>query len=229
MKYITAVLGLLMTALTLPAYANVTLYDRPAFMAESMPERIPCEYNNRAALWECVGDVVLLPSQIAVKVIDNGNVRVEFVNTIVKAACHMGVCFNTATRASVGDAQPTMAAGAYATTQWHLYEGYYLTADTDGKVYAFKNGYGPKGSSYPPYRIHTEAADKPLAKAKGTFDVYCSPRSDTCTFGADNREVEREDLPKLMPVGGSDNCIDEFCYNDYQEIIGLNPDYGLFH
>lgn len=60
-----------------------------------------------------------------------------------------------------------------------------------------------------------------------TYDVVCSPRDDMCQY--ENVELSRKQLLEYIPIAqDTSDCMDEFCYNDTFEVIGLNPDYGLY-
>ena len=57
--------------------------------------------------------------------------------------------------------------------------------------------------------------------------MWCDPKGDTCDLN--DRVVQRKDLPEFVNKAlNADNCVREFCYNQSQDVIGLNPEYMLW-
>lgn len=109
-------------------------------------------------------------------------------------------------------------------SRYVLFKDYYVYPGPDGTDWAFKNGTGPLFGGV--VKVNNVA---PTAISKnGTYDVWCNPVGDTCniTTTVGDLEVTRDKLPTYMAVAkGGLYCSLEFCYDNNNDIIGLNPDY----
>ncbi len=66
---------------------------------------------------------------------------------------------------------------------------------------------------------------------KKIYDIWCNPKGDDCflTTNSGGRKLTRERLRAHIPMADQTvNCSLEFCYNDDQDVIGLNPEYYLW-
>lgn len=76
--------------------------------------------------------------------------------------------------------------------------------------------------------------DQPTSfkNASTTYDLWCDPRGDLCSFTDDEGvkyKLSREYLPQYIPLAEDTNdCFQEVCYDDNMDVIGLNPNYHLF-
>ncbi|ARV77449.1 hypothetical protein FDI21_gp262 [Pseudomonas phage Noxifer] len=202
------------------AHAEVTFYDRPAFMAEDMPRVIKCQRQS-THYGNCLGGY-MAPASMVVNVSrpDGTDRHTRTINPLVTVFCDQNVCKESTTAQVVGRF-PTQNR-----VRWTMIEGYYLYRDPVEGDLAYKRGWGPQADQYPPYQIATEPVQhmSTLVDYSGTYQVYCQAQDDLCDFNG--RKVNRADLPKLMPKKTSEWCDQFFCYkNEYGEgVVGLNPD-----
>ena len=66
-----------------------------------------------------------------------------------------------------------------------------------------------------------------------TYDVVCPKRDNRCDYKTGKRThvIERASLPRFIPLyrgAETQRCLLEFCYNEDQSVIGLNPEYHLW-
>lgn len=67
--------------------------------------------------------------------------------------------------------------------------------------------------------------------SKKIYDIWCDPEGDNCylTTTTGGRKLSRERLRAHIPMADqSAYCSLEFCYNDTDDVIGLNPEYALW-
>lgn len=63
------------------------------------------------------------------------------------------------------------------------------------------------------------------------YDIWCNPKGDDCYFTTTTggRKLSRARLRAHIPMADYlTNCALEFCYNDANHVIGLNPEYPLW-
>lgn len=240
MKIIMIAVTLLLTS---AAYAEgLSYYERPSFMAESMPLKIDCvmktnHYGN------CLGNYQA-PESVVVKVSDsNGqNVRVTNVNPLIPVSCQQSICSNDRTGEPVGEVDMSKLAPSYV-INWTMIDGYYLIHDPKTGVWAYKRGFGPKGDKYPQYAIYTESGSAKIAPQSGAsgaivklnhpesqtysnaeiWPVWCATGKSTCDVAGQTKD--KKQLFKEMPVASWGYCQGDFCYGDdaLSDVIGLNP------
>jgi hypothetical protein len=224
MNRIKALLCIAGTLFGVSAFADVAFYERPPFMAESMPRKIDCVLQS-SHYGQCLGGYTA-PSSMHVKIAnpDGSDVHVTTINPLVTVDCQQGICSETTSHRPVGDLKMVHLPPEYI-IRWTMVDGYYLYHDDSG-VAAYKRGFGPLADKYPPYQIITEPVQRmqTLTDTTGTYDVVCLPASDTCTYKG--KVVDRAALSQLIPKKRSDWCDQEFCYaNKFGEgVVGLNPD-----
>lgn len=89
----------------------------------------------------------------------------------------------------------------------------YVLANINGAIYAVRN---------------TGADTSPAVSEK--LDIWCDPQGDTCT--TPKGELSREELPKHFKFADVNSqgidCMQELCYNQNQDVVGLNPEYSLY-
>lgn len=229
MKHINLLLWVGVSLLSLSASAaEFAFYERPPFMAESMPKKIDCvlksdHYGN------CLGGYNA-PATVPVKVstTEGREIHVRNVNPLVTVSCQQSVCANDFNNSPVGDLQMGHLPATHI-INWTMIDGYYIYHDPKAGVFAYKRGFGPLADKYPPYQIVTEPVQRmsTLVDTKGTYDVVCLPQSDDCKF--EGKVVSRDELAKLLPEKSSEWCDQVFCYsNEFAEgVVGLNPD-GMY-
>lgn len=209
--------------------AELMFYERPVFMAETMPLSIKCKYIGPYS-YTCFEDHVL-PAMVNVKVVnktDGGSLRVIKTATTYMATCSQGMCVSHYNQAPVGDVDFASLEGHAFTAQ--TFDGYYLDKDDSEHLVAYKRGFGPKADQYPPYAILKEPVQKMSSNTRtDTYDVWCSPQSDTCDFNG--KQVPREELSSVIPKRTSEWCDNEFCYATefFDGVIGINPSGFLAH
>lgn len=102
-----------------------------------------------------------------------------------------------------------------------VFKDFYIWPGPDGADWAYKNETGP---------LFRNGIASPPASPEGygdVVDVWCDPKGDTCDLN--DRVVQRKDLPEFVNKAlNADNCVREFCYNQSQDVIGLNPEYMLW-
>jgi hypothetical protein len=225
MKRIKALLCVAGTLLGSSAFADVAFYERPPFMAESMPRVISCVLQS-SHYGNCQGGYTA-PADMQVKVAnpDGSDIRARTINPLVTVFCKQGICSESISHQVVGSLRMDNLPADHM-IRWTMIDGYYLYHDADKGVFAYKRGFGPLADKYPPYQIITEPVQRmsTLVDTTGTYDVVCLPASDDCKYNGNI--VSRDELSKLIPKKGSDWCDNEFCYsNEYGEgVVGLNPD-----
>ena len=216
-------------------------YERPAFMAETMPQKIECTMSN-PEMGHCLGTYGK-PNVVSVKVStpQGQNVRVARVSAVQQILCQGGMCANTDTQAPAGDVVVKSAFMGNGT--FFIVENYYLFQEENGAVNAYKRGFGPQGDKYPPYAIYTEpnpasitardsAADEvvklnnPENQTYGNAEVWpvwCEAGKSTCNVAGQAKD--KDALFKEMPMASWGYCQGDFCYGDESltDVIGLNP------
>lgn len=86
---------------------------------------------------------------------------------------------------------------------------------------------------------HPLAIEGPLGKVGPSeplpgvriYDIWCNPKGDDCYFTTNTggRKLSRARLRAHIPMADdTSNCVLEFCYNEQQSVIGLNPAYPLW-
>lgn len=171
--------------------------------AESRPDKIPCLQASAAAA-QCI-DPNRPKTERFYYQDDNGNTRVGTRNTWVVVRCIQGICsdMNNNPRGEV-----VVDERFFFTVP----VDYYLKM-IDGGVYAVRIG-APASSS----------------KASETLDIWCNPLGDTCS--TPKGELSREALPKHFKFADANDstldCMEELCYNQNQDVVGLNPNYSLY-
>jgi hypothetical protein len=229
MKRINLLLWVAASLISLTAHAKeYAFYERPSFMAESMPKKINCILKSEY-YGTCLGDYTST-ADVPVKIStgEGTPVQVKYVNPLVSVSCQQGVCVNDFNDTPVGDLHMEHLPASY-TINWTIIDGYYIYHDTQKGVFAYKRGFGPLADKYPPYQIITEPVQRmsTLVDTTGTYDVVCLPQSDDCRFG--DRRIPRSDLSKYIPKKSSEWCDQVFCYsNEFAEgVVGLNPE-GMY-
>lgn len=202
---------------------EMMFYERPAFMAETMPQKIDCVATSPRD-FKCTGDYKA-PAYVPVKVSDsNGqNIKVQQINPLFTVTCMGGMCSDDRTKAPIGDVimndpNDLMPIGVI------MIDGYYLYNDNKTGLWAYKRGFGPKADQYPPYAIFKEPVQKMSSNTRSdTYDVWCSPQLDTCDLNG--KQVNRSELSKLIPKVTSEWCDNEFCYATefFEGVVGINP------
>lgn len=216
-------------------------YERPAFMAETMPLKIECKFA-RAYTFTCF-EKYELPGMVNAKVVNTsgGNLRVKQVPTTYVATCAQGMCVSQRDQSPVGDVDFAVLKGHSFIAQ--TFDGYYLDKDDKEHLVAYKRGSGPKAEKYPPYAIYTEASSTNInAKTVATpqmvklnhpenqtystaevWSVWCEAGKVTCDVAG--KAKDKAKLFKEMPVASWGYCQGDFCYGDESltEVIGLNP------
>lgn len=220
MKRIDLLLGVAVLLFTASSHAEVAFYDRPAFMAESMPKAIKCQrqsthYGNCLGGYNAPASMVVTVSRP-----DGTDKHQRTINPLVTVYCDQNVCKEATTDTVVGQFRTRNR------VRWTMIDGYYIHRDpVEGDV-AYKRGWGPEADRYPPYQIATEPVQRmsTLVDYSDTYEVYCQAEEDKCDF--QGRKVDRSELPKLIPKKASDWCDQFFCYkNEYGEgVVGLNPE-----
>lgn len=203
--------------------AELMFYERPAFMADTMPVKINC---NQPASFvvNCKGDYKA-PAFIMAKSImsDGSNLQVVRIDPIVHVTCQNGMCAQNDNRAPVGEL--LVPADVYSVYRVEMIRGYYLHHDAKSGVWAYKRGFGPLADKYPPYAIYTEPTQyMSTVTDDNVYDVTCMPDSDTCDY--QGNQVGRRELKNYIPTKTSEWCDNEFCYSNssYDGVIGINPD-----
>lgn len=113
------------------------------------------------------------------------------------------------------------------TSYWTVPVGWYLTT-IDGKVKAFKAGNGPKAKDYPirnvkilpKYNDQPDGYYIPEETERLVFRVFCNDGNECSYMG---KVINYAQLNKYVPKRLSHQCDPRFCYDDKQNIIGLNP------
>jgi len=171
--------------------------------AEERPDKIACEVIRGAAA-QCI-DPNRPKTERYYYQDDNGNTRVGTRNTWVVVRCVQGICsdMNDNPRGEV------VIDSRFLIT---IPVDYYLK-DIGGSIFAVRQGVTVSGS-----------------KASETLDIWCNPLGDTCS--TPKGELSREALPKHFKFADANdstlNCPDELCYNQNQDVVGLNPNYSLY-
>lgn len=136
---------------------------------------------------------------------DNGVTRVGTRSTWVVARCIQGICSDTA---GIPRGEVVIDSRFYIT----IPVDYYLK-EIDGAIYAVRQGANVSSSA-----------------ATETLDIWCDPQGDTCT--TPKGELSREELPKHFKFADISaqgvDCMQELCYNQNQDVVGLNPEYSLY-
>ncbi|XKH61866.1 hypothetical protein LG290_04525 [Halomonas sediminis] len=83
------------------------------------------------------------------------------------------------------------------------------------------------------YQNDTQEIVSTKVSATGNvYDLWCDPRGDLCTFtdsDGTNYKLSREYLPQHIPIAAdTSDCMQEVCYDENMEVIGLNPDHHLY-
>lgn len=112
------------------------------------------------------------------------------------------------------------------TSYWTVPVGWYLTT-VDGKVKAFKAGNGPKAKEYPirnvkilPQYDKPDGYYIPEEQERLVFRVFCNDGNECSYMG---KVINYAQLNKYVPKRLSHICDTRFCYDDKQNVIGLNP------
>lgn len=240
MKRIMVTAALLLTT-TIQA-EELSYYERPSFMAESMPLKIDCVMKTNH-YGTCLGKYQASESVVVKVSTKNGqNVRVTNVNPLIPVSCQQSICSNDRTGEPIGEVDMSKLAPSYV-INWTMIDGYYLIHDPKTGVWAYKRGFGPKGDKYPPYAIYTESHSANLTTGKTASSEVVKlnhPENQTysnaevwpvwCEAGKSNCDVagqakDKQKLFKEIPIASWGYCQGDFCYGDESltDIIGLNP------
>lgn len=144
----------------------------------------------------------------------NTTLREETTFDLVACIAKTGKCVD-------GDRNYRGKSGHKEDIKYVVYKDFYIWPGSDGSDWAYKNETGP---------LFRNGTASPPASPEGygdVVDVWCDPKGDTCDIN--DQKVARKDLPKFVRKAmNADNCTREFCYNDKQDVIGLNPEYMLW-
>ena len=136
---------------------------------------------------------------------DYGNTKVGNRETRVMAGCRNGICSDT-------ENNPRGEENFNPSFRFMIHREYYLKIIGDD-VYAVRFGTAPTSA------VETEV-----------LDIWCDPQGDTCT--TPKGELSREELPKHFKFADVSaqgvDCMQELCYNQNQDVVGLNPEYSLY-
>lgn len=113
-----------------------------------------------------------------------------------------------------------------------VYFGWYVVIDGPHDVHTYQYGTGPYADNFPPYIIENTAQATP-SSTQTTYDLWCNPKGDVCLYtdeqGTEYR-LSREELPNYIPMADdTSDCFGETCVNAEMNVIGLNPDYGVWN
>lgn len=115
-------------------------------------------------------------------------------------------------------------------SRYVVFKDFYVYPGADGADWAYKNGTGPLfgGSAETVATAPKSTGLKAAITANGTYEVWCNPVGDSCkvTTTKGSAEVDRSKLVAYLPMAtNSSYCSLEFCYNDNDDVIGLNSEY----
>lgn len=213
---------------TAPAYAN----GHPEFDQYKTSDAILCESTGRA-MYGFPLTLCLEESRPAKHVVRYQNRETGEITMKEEETFEYIRCAKAQDKCTDRDGNYRGKFTAPGDTYYAIFKDFYVYPGTDGKDYAYKTGTGPLFGG----AAATSAATQPAASltatptAKGTYDVWCDPQSDSCEITIDGGDdmVSRERLPVYVPMASvTNNCTLEFCYNSSQDVIGLNPGYHLW-
>lgn len=193
-------------------------YDRPIWYTNAYPDTVACIWESKPGVGKC--PLVDLPEVTPVQVVrDRGEtpqtIKLRTYNTVT---CQNQICTDQY-GVMAGNIPNPKGVPSDVPYTWVIPQGYYLSLD-EGQFTAHRHGTGPDALRYSLPRI---VHDTYTGKRAGVYDVYCSPKSDTCNF--EGRQVERRKLRFLLPEASTEWCDMEFCYsnNHYEFVVGRNP------
>lgn len=216
------ILAFLLAATSLIAVADVQyVYNgRPAWYTSEFPDHIDCHPTQLPARGECKLPNLPATTQVTISQPNGSDFQVIELPTVQQVLCKGNVCSDPYKHPAGNATNPSHYPNNLPYI-WFVPQGYYVTKE--GIQYrAYKHGTGPFGKRFNlPIIANDEGADQIGTK---TYDVWCNPQSDTCTF--EGQEVEREKLKMLIPQIATDWCDLVFCYNNsnYDAVVGRDPD-----
>lgn len=220
MKHVLLLVAMLFTS---SAYAITPLafYERPLFMSAWLPDQLPCTFDTESGEGQCIADDLPMTVNAVLVKLDGTEQRTIEYPTIGILTCYNGICDDViSTPFGLLDSPPGWPEGKKMT--WLVTENYYPVNDGD-HVTAWRRGKGPKATTYPEPMIYSEHHYTKEVDGQVTYTVWCNPQADVCDLA--DKEVTRHDLPKYIPIKFTNNCAMEFCYDDKENVVGLNPDY----
>lgn len=220
MNRILLIVALLFTS-SVQAMTPLAFYDRPLFMSAWLPDHLPCTFDVDTAEGQCIAEDLPLSVDVTLVKLDGTGKHVITYPTLGILKCVNGIC-DDVTSMPFGAVDAPLNWPVDKPLTWIITENYYLVNDNDTFT-AWRRGKGPQANNYPEPMIYNENHFTKEVNGQVVYDVWCNPQADVCDLGS--KEVTRHDLPKYMPVRMTNNCIIEFCYDDQENIVGLNPDY----
>lgn len=227
------------------AHASWYYLKTPEFMSDKYPNAYPCTpgdgYNGKVTVDCSLSD---MPDTITVITKSDYGVRSKKITTFDNVHCLDGICATTQEKVysgmfSVPDGMRRNIRLRYIP----LTIGYYIHRHPENNhIWAWRYGTGPLAEEFPiPYIEHDQGAyylnvanyqDTVSTSGHQTYDLWCDPRGDLCSFTDDEGveyKLSREYLPQHIPLAeDTSDCLQEVCYDDNMDVIGLNPDYHLF-
>lgn len=171
--------------------------------AEERPDKIACKIIRGTAA-ECI-DPNRPKTERFYYQDANGVTRIGTRNTWVVARCIQGICSDM-------DDLPRGEAVIDPRFYITIPVDYYLKM-IDGVLHAVRQG-----------------VDVSSSKTSEKLDIWCDPQGDTCS--TPKGELSREALPKHFKFADANDssldCMQELCYNQNQDVVGLNPNYSLY-
>lgn len=232
MKHLNYILTLVcLMGLALPAQASFSFVDRPPSMALEYPDSIECQPVRYPAGIpgvfgaDCAKRLEGLNGmmEILVENPETGQQGVQRMPTTQPIQCMSNYCKVRRTK--------ELAGYNYGDVKWDFKVpyGWYVIISQDNTVTMHRRGTGPKGDQLTQYVVLSEQNQRRTTGATDTYNVYCSPQSDTCLYTdgqGQDYDIPRDELNTIIPYAeNTQDCIRTFCYNANQDVIGLNPNW----
>lgn len=219
------------------AYADWVYAHPPVWMTD-YPEAISCTYDlqkNQSGI-HCLPDGISIYAPPIEKVVLYNPLtqryHEEYKSIIMSGRCNNNICLSSGTdigRVNNWDFQLQVA----------MLHGYYFYGSgkyiDQGENTAYRFGTGPLGHMYPQYEVldtgnvfgESSTPEPFAANSAVTYELWCSPREDLCSYtdaNGNRHRLERDELPDYIPIATDvSDCADEVCYDANGDVIGLNP------
>jgi len=213
------------------AEKQAVFIDPPYFLTDAIPDVVECSKQQliqRGVMpqsIQCVIESAPRSSDVLVGYSDGSDQWITSVANAEWVTCGPRYC-----KTQRGEPAGQLNGLIQGQLQVFTMAGYYLAVD-HGVIRAHRRGTGPMAEQYPRYYVQRWDGQAQQASTQKTYDLWCNPRGEYCTFTLDGTEYRttREELPLYIPMADGGDCMIEVCYNDNGDVIGLNPNHSSYH
>lgn len=216
------------------AYADLYFMDPPWFTDPDKPDTIDCRKNGRDVIWNQPVHIFSCPIEgitlgyfrAMVHDDETGDNRIQNIPYYNRILCQDGYC--TRERSDIPEGRATgLAQGDSVVVTAPM--GWYVVASGTEAVTAHRWGTGPYADQFPQIILWGDA-DPVSTSNETTYDVWCNPRADYCTYTTNGQrlQLDRNELDQYIPMADPQQAdcysTEWVCFNRNGDVVGLNPD-----